>query len=204
MSAEIQTTTADKLSLLPLIARDLASLFIRLISHPFVGGAKANDLFKDVVYAALRTNLTNISPGAEQWVNKSTEAEYLTFAKSKGFQPDTDVLGSGLKVHWLGRKTAEKVLLYFHGGTYPNSWSWRCRFSCFVLLTCFSRRLRSLLDARPFRLAVQSTRGALQDHEYRRRHRVVHSRSACSVSGAATTRGGVFGMVDQQPEQEAE
>lgn len=116
MSAKIEITTVDKLSLLPLVARDLASLFYRLITRSFVGGAKANDLFKDVVYAAVRTNLTNISPGAEQWVNKSTETEYLTFAKSKGFQPDTDVLGSGLKVHWLGAKTAEKILLYFHGG----------------------------------------------------------------------------------------
>ena len=52
-------------------------------------------------------------------MNGSTESEYLNFAKTKNFQPDTTVLSSGLKVHWLGSKTAEKVLVYFHGGTSP-------------------------------------------------------------------------------------
>ncbi len=108
----------DKLSLIPVAASSIASALIRLLTTPFVGGAKANTFFKDVVYAALRTNLSNISPGAEQWMNSTTEAEYLGLAKKQNFQPDTDVLGSGLKVHWIGKKTARKVLLYFHGGGY--------------------------------------------------------------------------------------
>ena len=88
-------------------------------------GGQANGVFKDFVYAAVRTLLTNISAGAEQWINGTTEAEYLALAKKHGFQPDTDVLGSGMKAHWIGNKTAEKVLLYFHGGMLTLSWlSW--------------------------------------------------------------------------------
>ncbi|KAK3058525.1 hypothetical protein LTR09_000089 [Extremus antarcticus] len=118
MASSYQVTTMDKLSLIPVAASSIASALIRLLTTPFVGGAKANTFFKDVVYAALRTNLSNISPGAEQWMNSTTEAEYLGLAKKQNFQPDTDVLGSGLKVHWIGKKTARKVLLYFHGGGY--------------------------------------------------------------------------------------
>ena len=47
-----------------------------------------------------------------------TEATYLDFAKKEKFQPDTDVLSSGLKVHWLGKKSSDKVLVFFHGGGY--------------------------------------------------------------------------------------
>ncbi|MCP5899137.1 hypothetical protein NL320_27265, partial [Klebsiella pneumoniae] len=45
----------------------------------------------------------------------------LDFARAKNFQPDTAVLPSGVKVHWIGNKSAEKVFLYFHGGGYVNS-----------------------------------------------------------------------------------
>lgn len=118
MASSAQVTTADKLQLIPVAAGSIASAILRLLTRPFVGGAKSNTFFKDVVFAALRTNLSYISPGGEQWMNSTTEAEYLTLAKSKSFQPDTDVLGSSLKVHWIGKKTASKVLLYFHGGGY--------------------------------------------------------------------------------------
>lgn len=118
MASSYQVTTTDKLSLVPVAASSIASAIIRLLTRPFVGGAKANTFFKDIAYAGLRTNLSNISPGAEQWMNSTTEAEYLSLAKKQNFQPDTDVLGSGLKVHWIGKKTASKILLYFHGGGY--------------------------------------------------------------------------------------
>jgi hypothetical protein len=111
-----QPTLVDKVMLLPLVGQAIGALLYRMISRPFSGGAKASTYFKDVVFAALRTQLSNISPGTEQWVNGTTEAEYLTFAKKQKIQPDTTVLASGLKLHWLGSKTAEKVLVFFHGG----------------------------------------------------------------------------------------
>ena len=113
--ASTQVTFTDKLMVVPVIARTASSAIYRAVTSPFVGGAKATSYFKDVVFAALRTNLTLISVGTEQWMNPRTEDTYLQFTKKQGFQPDTDVLPSGLKLHWLGKKSAEKVLLYFHG-----------------------------------------------------------------------------------------
>src|ERR1700744_2828458 len=92
-------TTADKLMIVPLLVRTVASALIRLIINPFSSGPKANTLLKDVAFAALRTNLSNTSVGTEQWMKVPTDTAYLDFAKKQGFQPDTDVLGSGLKVH---------------------------------------------------------------------------------------------------------
>ena len=115
MASRDDITLTDKLMLLPISARAIAAAIARLITHPFVGGPKANTYFKDVVFAALRVNLSLMSPATEQYMDPGTEATYLEFAKKQGFQPETTVLGSGLKLHWLGPKSAEKVLIYLHG-----------------------------------------------------------------------------------------
>ena len=121
MASGPQITLVDKLMVIPLFVRVITSGLLRLVIRPFVGGAKANTYFKDVAFAALRTNLSLISPATEQWMNPSTESTYLEFAKKQNFQPDTTVLGSGLKLHWLGPKSAEKILLYFHGEFRTNA-----------------------------------------------------------------------------------
>ncbi len=121
MVSPVQTTTGDKLSLLPVVGGALGAALYRSVTRPFVSGPKANTALKDTLFAGLRVSLGSISPGAEQWVNSTTEAEYLKLAKSKNFQPDTSVLGSGLKAHWLGPKTSDKILLYFHGGGYVQA-----------------------------------------------------------------------------------
>lgn len=123
MSAGPQITLGDKLLVVPNLVRSIGSALTRLLAQPLISGPKANTLFKDVFFAFLRTNLSVMNPATEQYLNPSTEANYLDFAKKRGFQPDTDVLSSGLKIHWLGTKTAEKILLYFHGGGYALSCS---------------------------------------------------------------------------------
>lgn len=115
MATQPQITLVDKLMIVPVSARAIASALYRAVTRPLSGGPKANTYFKDVVFAALRTNLALSTPGLEQWMNPSTESTYLEFAKKQNFQPDTTVLESGLKLHWLGPKSAEKVILYFHG-----------------------------------------------------------------------------------------
>jgi len=113
----------------PVLARVLTAAFFRAITSPLSSGPKANTYFKDVVFAALRANLSAVTVGTEQWINGTTESVYLDFAKKERFQPDSTVLDSGLKLHWLGTKTAEKILLYFHGGGYvlassPGHFQW--------------------------------------------------------------------------------
>lgn len=118
MAQEPQITLIDKLAIVPLLLRVLASALLRLITSPFVGGAKAGTLLKDVGFAAVRTMVSNIRTPTETWMNPTTEAAYLDFARSHGLQPKGDVLPSGLKVFWLGSPSAERVVLFFHGGGY--------------------------------------------------------------------------------------
>ncbi|KXL42865.1 MAG: hypothetical protein FE78DRAFT_34051 [Acidomyces sp. 'richmondensis'] len=113
-----RATLADKLGVLPLAFRVLFSAITRLLTYP-LRSTRASTLFKDVVFAALRTQLSVISPAQEQWLNSTTEAAYLDVCKKRKIQPDTDVTGkSGLKLHWLGPKKAKKVVIYYHGGGY--------------------------------------------------------------------------------------
>jgi hypothetical protein len=123
MAQSTQATLGDKLMMIPNLGQTIFAALARLVLSPLSSGAKADKLFKDVAFAALRKNLSLVSVSQEQWLNTKTDSNYLDFTKKQGFQPDTDVLSSGLKVHWLGSKTAEKVLLYFHGGGFVLSCS---------------------------------------------------------------------------------
>ena len=84
------------------------------------------------MFAVLRTQLSSISVSQEQFLNKlggSTESNYLTFSKQADLAAETDVLESGLKLHWIGSRTAKKVILWFHGGGYAMAcneghWKW--------------------------------------------------------------------------------
>lgn len=114
---------------IPNITLTIGSILTRLLKRPFISGAKAPDLFRDVIYAGLRTNLSIVSPATEQFMNATTESGYLDIAKKHNFQPDTDVLNNGLRLHWIGPKNATKVFLYYHGGGYalscsPGHWTW--------------------------------------------------------------------------------
>jgi acetyl esterase/lipase len=53
----------------------------------------------------------------------TTDKAYLTWARGKSLEPDTAVLASGLKIHWIGKSSAQKVFLYFHGGGYVRPMS---------------------------------------------------------------------------------
>lgn len=48
-------------------------------------------------------------------MNPDTETNYLNLARTRGFQPDTLVLSDGCKAFWMGAKSAEKIVVYFHG-----------------------------------------------------------------------------------------
>ena len=110
--SELKISVVDKLMVVPNLLISLAAATAHVVSLPFTGAPRANTLLKDFLFALLRTNFALTSVATEQWMNPPTEHNYLDFAKKQGFQPDTDVLRSGLKVFWLGPKTAKKVILY--------------------------------------------------------------------------------------------
>lgn len=112
----IDISLIEKLASGPTLIRSLLAAVTRAVTGPLLGGPRANTYFKDVIFAALRTNLSLITIKQESWFTGTTEAQYLEWAKKQSVQPDTDVLGSGTKIHWLGPKTAKKVVVYYHGG----------------------------------------------------------------------------------------
>lgn len=113
----------EKLTLIPHLAIGLSLGLLRLTTRPFNNDSKPPTAYKDFIYTLARYMLSNVSIAHEKWLNPSSESAYLSFASEKGFQPDTAILPSGLKVHWVGNKGAEKVFLYFHGGGYVNPMS---------------------------------------------------------------------------------
>ena len=105
-------TLTDKLLIFPVVAKAVFSGLMRLVLYPVSSGPKANTLSKDVMFAILRAQLGSISPAQEQWLNPTTESVYLDFTKKAHVEPDVTTLSSGLKVAWIGPKTAQKVILY--------------------------------------------------------------------------------------------
>lgn len=70
------------------------------------------------MYKVFRYQLAALNIPQTNYLFPSTETNYLALAKDKKFEPDTIVLPSGTKAHWFGNKSADKIILYLHGGGY--------------------------------------------------------------------------------------
>lgn len=51
-------------------------------------------------------------------MNPTTGATYLAECKAQNFEPDTITLPSGTKAHWLGKRKAQKLVIYYHGKSF--------------------------------------------------------------------------------------
>jgi len=118
-------TLVDILALVPHALIGLSVGIFRLATRPFADAddARPPTAFKDFVYAVLRYVLASSTVTQEKWMLPTTDHAYLTWARAKGLQPDTAVLASGSKLHWIGESSAQKVFLYFHGGGYVRPMS---------------------------------------------------------------------------------
>jgi len=92
----------------------------RVCTSPFKRKKGAPTYFKDVFYAATRTQLRGTTIAQTRWMNKSTTDTYHEWAKSRGLKPDSLEISEGVQAHWLGDKNAEVTLVYFHGGGYAQ------------------------------------------------------------------------------------
>jgi hypothetical protein len=99
-------TLVDKLTLVPHALIGLSVGIFRLAARPFTHDAKPPTAFKDFVYAVLRYVLANSTVPQEKWMLPTTDKAYLTWARGKSLEPDTAVLASGLKIHWIGKSSA--------------------------------------------------------------------------------------------------
>ncbi|KAI9812883.1 MAG: hypothetical protein M1827_004401 [Pycnora praestabilis] len=113
-----QLSFGEKLGLVPVILRTLTTAIVSIFAAPLRGESGAPTVFRHVAYAAVRQITATASIAQTQYLSPTTEEQYLTLAKQKGFQPDTVRLQDGTKAHWVGNKGAEKVMVYCHGGGY--------------------------------------------------------------------------------------
>ncbi len=104
------------MSLIPKVFFALGSVSYALLTRPLASSPRPVDAFRDGVFAAMRSLLSNITTSQEQASQVSTENQYLAVSKYKHYAPDTDVLDSGLRVHWLGPKLSRSTILFLHGG----------------------------------------------------------------------------------------
>lgn len=44
-----------------------------------------------------------------------TDDNYRDACKKKGVEPRSEVLSDGTVAHWIGKKSADKIILNFHG-----------------------------------------------------------------------------------------
>lgn len=116
MASQPQATTFDKVMLVPHVARCMLAALFRLVTRPIDSSPKPTGLFKDVLFAALRANLSGITVSQEQLTNGRTDLLYNDFVAKKHQANYTDELPSGVKVHWMGSRMARYTILYLHGG----------------------------------------------------------------------------------------
>jgi hypothetical protein len=97
----------------------VSSALQRSLTSPFKGDNGSNNYYKDVMLALFRTNLGNLNLAQDRYMNGgSSTSTYLRYAKEHGFEPESITLPSGTQAHWLGSKSAKKVLVYFNGKTH--------------------------------------------------------------------------------------
>ncbi|RAR03607.1 alpha/beta hydrolase fold domain containing protein [Stemphylium lycopersici] len=99
--------------------KSIGSALQRSIASPFKGDNGSNNYYKDVMFAAFRTNLGNLDLAQDRYINGgSSTPAYIKHAEQHDFVPDSITLPSGAQAHWLRSRSAKKVLVYFHGGGY--------------------------------------------------------------------------------------
>ncbi|KAF1834708.1 alpha/beta hydrolase fold domain-containing protein [Decorospora gaudefroyi] len=97
----------------------VGSALQRSLTSVFKGANGSNTYYKDIMLAMLRTNFGNLNLAQDRYMyGESSTTTYTKHAEQHGFAPETITLPSGTQAHWLGRKGAKKVLVYFNGGGY--------------------------------------------------------------------------------------
>ncbi|KAF2189098.1 alpha/beta hydrolase fold domain-containing protein [Zopfia rhizophila CBS 207.26] len=109
---------ASKLGIASVTLRAMLSASVRLWTSPFKGQKGAQNYFKDVIFAMMRTQLANLNLAQDRYLNPLTTPTYMQFAKDKEFAPESITLPDGAQAHWIGSKNAKKLIVYYHGGGY--------------------------------------------------------------------------------------
>jgi hypothetical protein len=51
----------------------------------------------------------------DRWISPTTQAEYTQYCSWKKKAEQIEEVGEGTRAYWVGEKTADRVMLFFHG-----------------------------------------------------------------------------------------
>ncbi|KAE8331415.1 alpha/beta-hydrolase [Aspergillus sergii] len=105
------------IAILHTISRSIAAI----AAIPFRLSKGPPSFSRHVAFAISRAYVHSVFPKALVAITPSTEEVYCKFVASQGLEAQTITLSDGSRAHWLGNPSAEKVLLFFHGGGYLMS-----------------------------------------------------------------------------------
>lgn len=106
----------EKFGLLPARLLTVANLFTALLTGIFRGGKRPPTYRRYVAYTAVRTLMRVTSLKQQHYMQATTDEAYQVFCKKHNFKPESETLADGTMAHWIGPKTASKVIVNFHGG----------------------------------------------------------------------------------------
>ncbi|KAF6232796.1 hypothetical protein HO173_009010 [Letharia columbiana] len=106
----------EKATLILSILRVLGVGLITLFTALFRGRSGSAKYGSHVKLTLLRTWLNTATVRHQQYLLPDLDVAYPAFAKERGFPPKDVTLPDGTKAYWLGSPSAEKVILWFHGG----------------------------------------------------------------------------------------
>ncbi|EGD87648.1 hypothetical protein H112_04114 [Trichophyton rubrum D6] len=112
----VKLTVQEKLDLLRagigLLATGIAAAITGLVRQQ--DGARSYRTH--IRHAVVRRFLWRMSIRQLHFIYPSTAQNYETFSKKRRLKPDTVQLEHGAQGHWVGKKDAKNVVVYFHGG----------------------------------------------------------------------------------------
>lgn len=113
-----QLSLLERATLILAILRTLGVGLITIFTAPFRGKSGSAKYGNHIKLAMLRTFLKNTTVRHQQHIGADLDVAYPAFAKERGFIPKDVTLPDGTKAYWLGDPSAEKVIIWFHGGGY--------------------------------------------------------------------------------------
>lgn len=99
----------------------MTAVAVATLTGPFRGESGASTYGKHIKYAGMRTLLASVTIRQLQAVSPSTRSVYTDFAKQQRLPVVEANVGNDTFGFWLGEKSANKVLLWLHGGGYVSN-----------------------------------------------------------------------------------
>ncbi|KAL4892005.1 alpha/beta-hydrolase [Aspergillus ambiguus] len=118
MASTRSLTVAEWVGVGVAISKTILSTTVSALIGLFHGSNRPASYHRHVTFSFVRAFTSNLSPKALVALSPSTDDGYRKFCTCIGLTPDTVTLEDGTRGHWIGDRSADKVVLYFHGGGY--------------------------------------------------------------------------------------